>query len=340
MQETLRTLRACGAFVGAIRSHGDCPPALKAVADEFFRLYELVDVEKIADRGEDPSTVDVFAIDSLLRIQNKENLRKMLAIICRLDAHLGMATATRERGFVFPVVADGPGRRIEVRGLYHLFLSRPVRNDFRLDEEKNLLFLTGPNMAGKSTYMKAVGIALILAHIGMGVPAASMTFSPIDYLFCELSMHDDVRLGISGFMAEVVRIRRILQFCTGKLRLMVIIDEVFKGTNVLDAFECSKVVINGLAGLRDHFFLISSHLVELEPEIRPNGNIRFQSFDAHARDGHLTFSYQIADGVSKTRVGARLLDEHGVTAFFQKLARTPLSSGPQFPGGPRLSPPP
>ncbi len=327
VQDTLRTLRACGTFAGAIRAHENCPPALRAVVDGFFRLYEAIDVEKMAPRGEDPSTVDVFVIDYLLRIQNKENLQKMLAIIYRLDAHLGMAAATREHGFVFPAIVDGPGRRIDIRGLFHLFLARPVRNDFLLDEERNLLFLTGPNMAGKSTFMKAVGIALILAHIGMGVPAASMTVSPIDYLFCELSMHDDIRLGISGFMAEVVRIQRILQFCTGKLRLMVIIDEIFKGTNVLDAFECSKVVINGLAGLREHFFLISSHLVELEPEIRPHANIRFQKFDAETREGHLVFSYRLADGVAKTRVGTRLLAEHGVTAFFQERGRSRAPPG-------------
>jgi len=322
LQDALRSIQACGRFIEGVRSHGNCPQGLKRVIDEFHKLYKMIDVEKIVAQGKDPSTVDVFVIDYLLRIQNKENLRKMLEIMYRLDAHLGMAIATRENGFAFPTIVDNPVRRLEIRGLFHPFLSRPVRNDFLLDEERNLLFLTGPNMAGKSTFMKAVGISLVLAHIGMGVPAESMTVSPVDYLFCELTMHDDVRLGISGFMAEVVRIQRILQFCAGKLRLMVIIDEIFKGTNVLDAFECSKLVINGLAGLRKHFFLISSHLVELEPEIRPNGNIRFQCFDAEIREGRLAFRYRLADGVSNTRIGTKLLEEHGVTTFFRDEARS------------------
>ncbi|RCK78975.1 MAG: DNA mismatch repair protein MutS [Candidatus Ozemobacter sibiricus] len=331
IQETMKTLAAAVAFVTAVTEAGESPPAVRALAGEFLRLWQEIGGPGLAARCQDPSTTEVFVIDHLLRSQNRDNLRRMLRLLYRLDAHVGMAIATREHGLVFPTIVEGPDRRIEIEGLYHLFLARPVRNDFRLDGAQNLLFLTGPNMAGKSTYMKAVGIAVILAHIGMGVPAAAMSVSPIDYLFCELSMHDDIRLGISGFLAEVLRVQRILQFCAGRFKLLVIIDEIFKGTNVHDAYACSKLVITGLARLRDHFFLISSHLLELEADLRPFRNIRFRCFDAALQNGALSFSYRIADGVSPTRVGLQLLAEHGIIDMFRELERTPSPAAAERP---------
>lgn len=324
VSETLRSLQQGRDFVGAIAGHAACPPPLRALADEFLAGHRTADLDKLAARCTDPSVVEVFTADHLLRHQNRDRVQRMLAILHQLDAHVGMAIATREHGFAFPTFIDSAAPRLEIDGLAHPFLAAPVRNDLRLDPATNLLFLTGPNMAGKSTFMKAVGIAAILAHIGMGVPAVAMTLTPFDHLFCELGAQDDLRLGISSFMAEVNRIQRILQDCDERLRLLVIIDEIFKGTNVVDDFECSKLVIDGLATLREHLFLVSSHLVELADEIGHHPNLRCQNFDATVRDDRLEFSYQLKDGVSKTRLGVRLLAERGIIEWFRRRAANPL----------------
>ena len=97
---------------------------------------------------------------------------------------------------------------------------------------------------------------------------------------------------------------------------MVIIDEIFKGTNVTDAFDCSKTVINGFARFADQFFVISSHLYELKPEISGHANLRFKFFDARLRDEALEFSHTIMDGVSDVRIGTRLLEKAGITGYF------------------------
>jgi hypothetical protein len=124
----------------------------------------------------------IMRIDRTLRYDHRAAVDRIVRLVFEIDALVGMADATVQHGFVMPEAHEGL-TAIDARGLFHPFLDDPVPNDLRVDQTQRLLFLTGPNMAGKTTYLRASGIALYLAHLGMGVPARSFRFTPCDSLF-------------------------------------------------------------------------------------------------------------------------------------------------------------
>ena len=101
----------------------------------------------------------------------------LVVLYAQIDAWYGMARAVQKYELVFPDFVQNDEPVIEAKGLYHLLVQQPVAYDVVLNQKTNFLFLTGANMAGKSTFIKAVGICVYLAHIGMGVPAKNMQLS-------------------------------------------------------------------------------------------------------------------------------------------------------------------
>ncbi len=285
--------------------------------EEYLTVYLEAGLDRIDAGVAGARSFRVFEVDFLLRGKQREKVLKLFALIAKFDGHLSMARATAINGFSYPKILVDGSEAVMIDGLFHPFLENPVKNDFRLEKDRNFMFLTGPNMAGKTTYLKALGIALILAHAGMGVPAIAMTFTPVDHLFFQLTVQDDLRRGISSFFQEISQVRKIAEIIDAGHRVFVAIDEIFKGTNVSDALECSKIVINGFAGLRRHYFVISSHLYELETAISHNPNIIFAQFETHVQESGLEFPHRLISGVSNTRIGTRLLEAAGLTRFFR-----------------------
>src|SRR5690606_32867402 len=134
------------------------------------------------------------------------------------------------------------------------------------------LFLTGANMSGKSTLMRTLGIAALLAHTGMGVPAASMRISFLNGIISNMHVQDSIVLGESYFFAEVKRMKLTAQKLAESEYNLVLMDELFKGTNVHDAYECSMAVIEGLSYKRKNIMVLSTHLYELKEQLQqPKG---------------------------------------------------------------------
>ncbi len=194
-----------------------------------------------------------------------------------------------------------------------------MKNRFRLSDGESLVFLTGPNMAGKTTYLKAAGLALLLAHAGMGVPADSLRFSPVDCLFTSIGTGDDMRAGLSQFMAEVVRVREVATILARGYRAFVLFDEVFRGTNLHDALEASKAVMRGFARCGSSGFVFSSHLVELVDELEDLDSVRFAYFDGEIADGAARYTYELKDGYSAQRLGLQLLRQEGVPDLLRQI---------------------
>ena len=124
-----------------------------------------------------------------------------------------------------------------------------------MNPEHNFLFLTGANMAGKSTLIKSVGSAVFLAHIGMGVPAQEMKLTLFDGLLSNINVVDNIAKGESFFFNEVQRIKNTIQKINDGKKWLVLIDELFKGTNVQDAMKCSSTVIKGLIKIKNSLFI-------------------------------------------------------------------------------------
>ncbi len=253
----------------------------------------------------------ILRLDQSFRVYEREQVQELLQLSYEIDALLSMADATSKYHYAIPEILEGP-TKIAGSGLIHPQVANAVANHVHLDQDNRLLFLTGPNMAGKTTYLRAISTALYLGHLGMGVPAKSFAFTPVDRLFSSISISDNVHTGTSYFLAEVLRIKSIASAVSEGLRVIAIMDEPFKGTNVKDALEASLAVIERLEAKTNCLFLFSSHLIELNEEFSPTMRIHRCYFAAKESEGELEFDYLLHSGVSAQRLGMRVLTEQGV----------------------------
>jgi len=230
-----------------------------------------------------------------------------------------MAMAMKRLNLQFPNFSEQDEPLIEAKGLYHILLADPVAYDVELTPHSNFLFLTGANMAGKSTFIKAVGAAVFLAHIGMGVPAASMQLTAFDGVLSNINVEDNIVKGESYFFNEVQRVKNTILKINDHRKWLILIDELFKGTNVQDAMKCSSTVIKGLLKIRNSLFILSTHLYEIAEELKPYPNISFKYFETTIRGEQLEFSYQLKDGISNDRIGYVILKREKVVDMLEKL---------------------
>jgi DNA mismatch repair protein MutS len=253
----------------------------------------------------------ILRLDQLFRLHEKATMVRLLKLIYEMDALVAMADTTDEHGFTLPSVMEGP-LHVTAEGLVHPFVENPVANSVELDQQHRLLFLTGPNMAGKTTYLRAFATALYFGHLGMGVPATSFAFSPVERLFTSFTLSDDLRAGISYFRAEALRIKAVAEALAQGCRVVAVMDEPFKGTNVKDAFDASLAILERFATRENCLFMYSSHLIELDEQLTDTGQISRGYFQAEEGDGRLRFDYKLRPGVSSQRLGVRVLREEGI----------------------------
>jgi len=236
---------------------------------------------------------------------------RLLKLIYEMEALVAMADTTDEYGFTLPCVMEG-SLHVAAEGLVHPFVENPVANNVDLDQQHRLLFLTGPNMGGKTTYLRAFALALYFGHLGMGVPATSFVFSPVERLFTSFTMSDDLRAGVSYFRAEALRVKGVAEALAQGYRVVAVMDEPFKGTNVKDALDASLAILERFAVRQDCLFMFSSHLIELSEHLTDNSQISLGYFQAEEGEGRLRFDYRLRPGVSSQRLGVRVLREEGI----------------------------
>jgi DNA mismatch repair protein MutS len=293
------------------------PPTV--VRDLATRLIEIPSASEVSLRP--PSVLTAIRRDRFMRGLGRDGLEELIACVGELDSLKAMGATTREQGWVFPeLVASGPFL-IEGEGLYHPFVSGGTKNPVSVEGGQPVVFLTGPNMAGKTTYMRAIGLATLLAQVGMGVPASRLRMTPVEVLITGLNPSDNLRAGLSFFFAEVLRVRDAAEHLAEGKRCLVLFDEVFKGTNVKDALDASSAVISGFAQSRESGCVFSSHLVELAEPLASLGRVRFAYFDGEIVDGRATYSYELHAGVSDQRFGLQLLEEANVPALLERIGR-------------------
>lgn len=284
---------------------------LVQVFQEIQTLLEPPGLSKVSTEEHAGWAFKILRLDQDFRIHEKETVSRLLALIFEIDALVAMADVTRNNGYVMPNVEEGP-MRVVAEGLTHPFLQQAVANPVNISQEQRVLFLTGPNMAGKTTYLRAFATSLYLAHLGMGVPASRFSFVPAEQLFSSISLSDDLSSGISYFRAEALRVKAIAQAISKGNRVVAIMDEPFKGTNVKDAFDASKAILERFSTKEACLFMFSSHLIELSEHISNDGKIDCRYFQAQEGEGRLRFDYLLRPGVSSQRLGMRVLREEGV----------------------------
>jgi DNA mismatch repair ATPase MutS len=240
-------------------------------------------------------------------------------IFSRLEAWYSMAMAVKTFDLKFPEFIEQDEPYFRAEGLYHVMLQTPTAYDLVLEPDQNFLFLTGANMAGKSTLIKAVGSSVFLAHIGMGVPARRMQLSLFDGLLTNINVEDNIAKGESYFFNEVQRIKNTIYKINDGKKWLVLIDELFKGTNVQDAMKCSLAVIKGLIKMKNSLFILSTHLYEIGEELKQFKNISFKYFETQVAEDQLEFTYQLKEGISNDRIGYVILRREKVVEMLEKL---------------------
>jgi DNA mismatch repair protein MutS len=187
--------------------------------------------------------------------------------LAKLDVLLSFARIAGERGYVRPEVDEGYAIEIEEgrHPVVEVHQGEFVPNDARLNEREQILIITGPNMAGKSTYLRQVALIVLLAQAGSFVPARSARIGVVDRIFTRVGASDDLTLGRSTFMVEMQEAANILN--NASRRSLVILDEIGRGTSTFDGLSIAWAVVEYLherIGAKTLFATHYHHLTELE----------------------------------------------------------------------------
>jgi DNA mismatch repair protein MutS len=307
--------------IAALLEGLDVPINIRLYIDRITGLLKEPPLQRLSEteRGHTFTTQENLYYGYHLRGRYRNGTLELIDIFSRLDAWYSMAVAVKTFGLSFPEFIESDKPSVEAKGLYHILIPKPVPYDLLMNPSHNFLFLTGANMAGKSTLIKSVGSAVFLAHIGMGVPAAQMKLTLFDGLLSNINVVDNIAKGESFFFNEVQRIKNTIEKINTGKKWLVLIDELFKGTNVQDAMKCSTTVIRGLIKIKNSLFILSTHLYEIGDEVKNYPNITFRYFETNVKDDQLEFTYQLKEGISNDRIGYVILKREKVVDMLEKL---------------------
>jgi DNA mismatch repair ATPase MutS len=256
---------------------------------------------------------DLAQLNYKVRREMKSVIYRLINSYARMDAWQSMGKATKENNWVFPELLPSLPVCLEAAGLMHPLLGHPVAYDMTFSGTHNFLLLTGANMSGKTNFMRALGVSALLAHLGMGVPATRLRISFLQGIITNMHVEDNILKGESYFYAEVQRMKQTAEKLLQHQPRLVLMDELFKGTNVHDAYECTRAVIDGLLHHPNHMMILSTHLYEVAQQFSTNKNILFSYFVTQmADDGNYRFTYELKNGISNDRIGYRILQKEGV----------------------------
>ncbi|MBB6498750.1 MutS-related protein [Pedobacter cryoconitis] len=265
-----------------------------------------------------PSLMQLIRNDYLIRHAMINHMEALLKLIYELDVFVGIAAVAADQGFVYAKALPADQMRLDMEGFRHPGLSKGVTNDLHLTRDCNVLFLTGANMAGKSTLMKSMGIAVYLAHMGFPVAAKRMEFSVKDGIFSSINVSDNLDMGYSHFYAEVLRTKTVAKAVSESLDLYVLFDELFKGTNVKDAYDATLAVIKAFAANRNSFFVVSTHIIEVGEALgKACDNLQFSFLPTVMKDGMPTYPYTLSDGITSDRQGMIIIENEKIVEIIK-----------------------
>jgi len=299
----------------------DLPANIQLYVDKISRVLKEPPLQKLSETkpGSSFSVKQNLYFGYYLRGRYRTDTLELIDIFSRLDAWYSMAIAVKTYNLSFPDFIEQDTPLVHAKGLYHILIHDPVPYDLQMNPQHNFLFLTGANMAGKSKLIKSVCSAVFLAHIGMGVPAREMKLTLFDGLLSNINVVDNIAKGESYFFNEVQRIKTTIEKINDGHKWLVLIDELFKGTNVQDAMKCSSTVIKGLIKMKNSLFILSTHLYEIGEELKAYPNIAFKYFETNVIEDQLEFSYQLKEGISNDRIGYVILKREKVVEMLEKL---------------------
>ena len=245
--------------------------------------------------------------------------------VATIDALAALARHARRARWVAPEFSDAPG--MEIRGARHPVVEEQIEqfvaNDCVLGPGRRLLVITGPNMGGKSTYMRSIALIVLLAYAGSFVPADSARLGPVDRILTRIGAADDLARGASTFMVEMTEAAAILNRATDSS--LVLMDEIGRGTSTFDGMALAAAIARALAEANRCFTLFATHYFELTqlaqwlPEV---ANVHVAA--AQAR-GKVVFLHEVREGPASQSYGLAVAQLAGVPADVVRRARTLLA---------------
>ncbi|MFA6401619.1 MAG: hypothetical protein WCX31_08345 [Salinivirgaceae bacterium] len=285
--------------------------------EEFESISELKSFSKLNHKK--ISFRQLGRYDCILRKKEKEKIKTLLNLTYQMDALISVSKALIANKLSFSIVKESAIPQIEIEGFFHPFLENPVLNTIRMDSSSNLCFVTGANMAGKSTFLKSVGLCMYLSHIGFPVPAKTMKTTLFNGLFSIINIADNIKLGYSHYFSEVKRVKKIALMIKEKKRVFVIFDELFRGTNVRDAYDASLLITSGFIKIKASMFFISTHIVEIGQELEKQEGTMFKCFSAQLQDGIPIYDYKLLDGISSERLGLAIVKNEEIMEIIDEI---------------------
>ena len=293
------------------------PPEYAAeleLLNRFLSDFNLVYYEKIFEKKK---TLHVAQIVELMAIITEKVTNGQAEAFWNrwflFEAWLSVSKGIVEHGFVFPSFESGA---FSIQGLYHPLLKNPVRND--ITATRNVILLTGPNMSGKSTFLKSVSLCVYLGHAGLAVPATKAVIPFFDNISVAINLTDSIVSGYSHFMTEIVTLKNVVQEALQGKKCFAVFDELFRGTNIEDALEISTATIKGLTRFTNSYFFISTHLHQLKAmEEISNGKVATWFVECRLDEDTPAFTYQLKEGWSDLKIGRILFEKEGLNKMLE-----------------------
>ncbi|MCZ4695709.1 hypothetical protein DWB61_13360 [Ancylomarina euxinus] len=299
----------------------DDVPAFFANLIQCVRYFEtLPGIKRIVRSQSDGfSTRELSRLDHLIRRKEKGQMLKLLRLTYQFDAYMSLAETASDKNLAFPEYSESDTPYLKLEDFYHPFLESPVSNDIEVDSHQNLCFVSGANMAGKSTFLKSIGLCLYLAHAGFPVPAKSMTSSVFRGLYSTINISDDIEKGHSHYYSEVKRVKEIALRIRDQKKVFVIFDELFRGTNVKDAYDATLLVTSGFVKIKTSLFFISTHIVEVGHELEKLAGTCFKCFRSRLKEGKPQYNYKLEEGISSERLGLTIVENEGIMEVIDEI---------------------
>lgn len=250
--------------------------------------------------------------------QYSSSLLGWLEAVGEMDAYCSLATfAYNHPDYIYPSLSVSSSFCLEAKSMGHPLMDREkcVRNDISLLKRSSFIIITGANMAGKSTYLRTVGINYLLACIGVPVWADRMVFSPIQ-LVTSLRTTDSLTDNESYFFAELKRLQLIIKKLEAGEELFIILDEILKGTNSVDKQKGSQALIKQFMLLRTNGIIATHDLMLGALSQSYPKDIKNYCFEADITNNELTFSYRMREGIAQNMNACFLMKKMGIAVDF------------------------
>jgi len=253
------------------------------------------------------------------------DLQRVAQGLAQIDTLVALTSHALRHNWCAPQLVDAPCLSI-VEGRHPVVerqIERFIANDCKLSNERRLLLITGPNMGGKSTFMRQTALIVLLAYVGSYVPATSATIGPIDRIFTRIGANDDLAGGRSTFMVEMTESAAILNGATE--HSLVLMDEVGRGTSTFDGLALAWAIARHLIDISRSFTLFATHYFELTqlPESHPSAaNVHLSAVE---HKDTIVFLHAVQDGPASQSYGLQVAQLAGVPPAVIKAARKHLA---------------